>query len=68
MAWEIVREGFPTGYFVEFAIRKLEPQSYATADYRVANEKWHEWYKQWKQQPGGFGGASGDGLDGTLPW
>lgn len=68
MAWEITREGFPKGYLVEFTIRNQEPKSRATADYKVANEQWHEWYKEWKQQPGGFGGASGDGIDGTLPW
>jgi hypothetical protein len=68
MAWEIVREGLPKAYFVEFAIRNLEPKSCVTAEYKMANEQWHEWYKQWKLQPGAFGGASGDGLDGTLPW
>jgi hypothetical protein len=68
MAWEIVRDGFPNAYFVEFSIRNLEPKSCVTADYKVANGEWHEWYKEWKKQPGGFGGASGDGLDGTLPW
>lgn len=68
MAYEIVKEGFPTGYLVEFAMRDKEPKSCANADYRVANAQWHEWYKEWKQQPGGFGGSSGTGLDGTLPW
>jgi hypothetical protein len=68
MAWEIVRDGFPNAFFVEFSIRNLEPKSCVTSDHRVANGEWHEWYKEWKQQPGGFGGASGDGLDGTLPW
>jgi hypothetical protein len=68
MAWEILREGFPNVYFVEFSIRNLEPHSCVTRDYKVANERWHEWFKQWKQQPAAFGGTSGDGLDGTLPW
>jgi hypothetical protein len=68
MAWEILRGEFPRGYFVEFAVRNLEPKSGISLDYRVANEQWHEWYKEWKQQPGGFGGASGDGLFGELPW
>jgi hypothetical protein len=68
MAWEVVRVGFPKCYFVEFTMRGMEPQAYISADYKEANERWHEWYKVWKQQPGAFGGSSGDGLDGTLPW
>jgi hypothetical protein len=68
MAWEIIREGLPNVFFVEFTVRNLEPDSCVSADYKVASAQWHEWYKLWKQQPGGFGGASGDGLDGTLPW
>lgn len=68
IAWEIVRENLPKCYFVEFSLRDLEPDACISADFKVANERWHEWYKQWKQQPGGFGGASGDGLDGSLPW
>jgi hypothetical protein len=68
MAYEIIKEGFPKGYQVEFVMRDKEPKSCSSADYRVANERWHEWYKEWKQQPGGFGGASGTGLDGALPW
>jgi hypothetical protein len=27
MAWEIVRDGFPNAFFVEFSIRNLEPKS-----------------------------------------
>lgn len=68
MAWEIVREGLPNVFFVEFTVRNLKPDSCVTADYKVANAQWHEWYKLWRQQPGGFGGTFGDGLDGTLPW
>ena len=68
MAWEIIREKLPNVFFVEFSIRNLEPNSCVTADYKVANAQWHEWYKLWKKQPGGFGGAFGEGLDGTLPW
>ncbi|MGB9467541.1 MAG: hypothetical protein WBR10_20700 [Candidatus Acidiferrum sp.] len=68
MAWEIIRAGFPKCYFVEFVMRDKEPQAYITVDYKEANEQWHEWYKVWKQQPGSFGGSSGTGLDGTLPW
>ena len=68
IAWEIIREELPNVFFVEFTVRNLESDSCITADYKVANSQWHEWYKLWKQQPGGFGGASGDGLDGTLPW
>jgi hypothetical protein len=68
MAWEIVRAGLPNCYFVEFAMRDRDPQAHITADYKEANVRWHEWYKVWKQQPGAFGGSSGDGLDGTLPW
>jgi hypothetical protein len=68
MAWEIIREELPKVFFVEFTVRNLEPDSCVTADYKVANSQWHQWYKLWNQQSGGFGGASGDGLDGTLPW
>lgn len=68
MAWEVISVGFPKSYFVEFTMRGMEPKAYITADYKEANERWHEWYKVWKQQPGAFGGSSGDGLDGTLPW
>jgi hypothetical protein len=68
MAWEVIRAGFPKSYFVEFTLRGVEPKAYITADYKEANEYWHECYKMWKQQPGAFGGSSGDGLDGTLPW
>jgi hypothetical protein len=68
MAWEVIRAGFPKCYFVEFTMRGMELKAYITTDYKEANERWHEWYKVWKQQPGGFGGSSGDGLDGTLPW
>jgi len=68
MAWEIIREGLPNCYFVEFAMRDQVPKAYITSSNKEANEQWHEWYKVWKQQPGGFGGSFGTGLDGTLPW
>jgi len=68
MAWEITGSGLFKSSFVEFVMRDKDPEAYITADYKEANERWHEWYKVWKQQPGAFGGSSGDGLDGTLPW
>jgi hypothetical protein len=68
MAWEIIRAGLPNCYFVEFAMPDRAPKAYITSNCNQANERWHEWYKEWKQQPGGFGGSFGTGLDGTLPW
>jgi hypothetical protein len=68
MAWEIIRVGLPNCYFVEFTMRDKEPKSCITTSHKEANEQWHEWYTEWKQQPGSFGGSSGTGLDGTLPW
>jgi predicted nucleotide-binding protein len=68
LAYEIVRDGFPKVYLVEFTMRNKEPKSCSSEDYKVANVQWHEWYKEWKQQPGGFGGSSGTGLDGIPPW
>lgn len=68
MAWEILREGLPKCYFVEFSIRGHEPKTCITADYSIANKYWNEWYKIWSTRPGDFGGASGDGLDGKPPW
>jgi hypothetical protein len=69
MASEITRDGFAgTRFLVEFIVVGQQPKSMSTANRDGANIQWHKWYQQWKQEPGGFGGTFGTGLDGTLPW
>jgi hypothetical protein len=69
MAWEITGQGFHgTHFLVGWIVPDQKPTFYETPDYKQANAQWHEWFKQWEKQPGGFGGAFGTGLDGKLPW
>ncbi len=68
-AYEITREGFTgTQFLVERIIPDQNPKSTETSNRDEANLQWHKWYKEWEGQPGSFGGASGTGLDGNLPW
>lgn len=68
---EVTREGFPgVGYMVErvSADQNQPPKYVITPNQNEANATWWKWYKEWKAMPGGFGGASGTGLDGKPPW
>jgi hypothetical protein len=68
-AYETTRDGFPgTRFLVERVVPNQERQSCLTTNREEANIKWHEWFKEWEKQPGGFGGSFGTGLDGRLPW
>lgn len=69
MAWEITGQGFDgTRYLIGWTLPNQKPTFCETPDYKQANAQWHEWFKQWEKQPGGFGGAFGTGLDGKPPW
>lgn len=67
LAYTTTREGFPGTRFLVVRIRpNQQPQSCDTPNRAEANGKWNEWYREWKTK--GFGGASGTGLLGTLPF
>ena len=67
LAYTTTRQGFPGTRFLVVRNRpNCEPQSLETSSQDVANAKWSEWYQEWKRQ--GFGGASGTGLLGELPF
>lgn len=69
LAYEVTRAGFPGKRFLVVRNRPNQnPQSFETADSANANARWQVWFQEWRQQPGGFGGASGTGLDGKPPW
>lgn len=69
MAFEIAHQGFPGVRFrLERIVPKKDPEAFNTSDRDEANAKWREWYREWKKQPGGFGGSFGTGLDGSPPW
>lgn len=67
LAYATTRENLPgTRFLVVRARPNLEPQSLQTPDRDAANAKWNEWYREWKGT--GFGGASGNGLNGAAPF
>lgn len=66
-AYEVTIEG-SVKYRVERKLPRKEPESLVTTDRDQANIRWHHWYQEWEKQPGSFGGSSGTGLDGKLPW
>jgi hypothetical protein len=67
LAYETTRDGLPDTRFLVVRNRPEQlPQSVETPDRATANAKWSEWYQEWKKE--GFGGASGNGLDGGLPF
>lgn len=67
LAYKTTREGLPgTRFLVVRARPNKEPQSVETQDRDGANTKWNEFYQEWKRE--GFGGASGNGLDGAAPF
>jgi hypothetical protein len=69
LAYEVTRQGFPGTRFLVVRERSgEEPKSLETPNQDEATAKWQEWYREWQQQPGGFAGASGTGLDGKPPW
>jgi len=70
LAYEVTRKGFPGARFLVERHRPNQqgPQYKDTPSRDEANAQWREWYEEWKAKPGGFGGASGKGLFGDLPW
>lgn len=67
LAYTTTREGLPGTRFLVVRNRPgQQPQSCETADRAVANDRWNEWYQEWKKK--GFGGTSGNGLDGEPPF
>jgi hypothetical protein len=69
LAYEVTRRGFPGARFlVERRIPNQQPKYCDTPNRDEANAQWRKWYLEWKAMPGGFGGASGRGLFGDLPW
>lgn len=69
MASRVTRDGFPgINYLVEWQRPHQNPKSVQAPNRAQANDQWLSWYQEWKKQPGGFGGASGTGLDGMPPF
>jgi hypothetical protein len=67
MAYTTTRDGFPgTRYLVVRNRPGLDPQSVEAADKSAANAQWTEWYRE--QETKGFGGWSGNCLDGKPPF
>jgi hypothetical protein len=67
LAYRTTREGFPGTRFLVVRNRpNQQPQSCETPNCDEANARWNEWYQEWKKK--GFGGASGTGLLGELPF
>jgi hypothetical protein len=67
LAYKTTREGLSGTRFLVVRVRPNgEPQSLETQDRDGANAKWNELYQEWKKR--GFGGASGNGLDGAAPF
>jgi hypothetical protein len=67
LAYRTTREGMSGTRFLVVRMRPSgDPQSVETPDREAANFKWNEWYQEWKQR--GFGGTSGNGLDGMPPF
>jgi hypothetical protein len=69
LAYETTRQGFPgTRLLVERHLPNEQPKYCDTPNRDEANAQWRKWYEEWKAKPGGFGGASGTGLNGKPPW
>jgi hypothetical protein len=69
LAYEVTSKGIPgTRFLVERHLPNQQPKYRLTPNREEANAQWHKWYQEWKAQPGAFGGASGTGLNGRLPW
>jgi hypothetical protein len=69
LAYEVTRAGQAgTQYLVERHFRDRIQGSTTTSSRDAANGQWLEWYREWKNSPGGFGGSFGTGLDGTPPF
>jgi hypothetical protein len=69
LAYETTRQGFPgTRFLVERHLPNEQPKYCDTPNRDEANAQWRKWYEEWKAKPGGFGGASGTGLNGKPPW
>jgi hypothetical protein len=67
LAYTTTRENLPGTRFLVVRERPgREPQSIQAPDRDAANAQWNEWYQEWRK--GGFGGASGNGLDGASPF
>ena len=67
LAYNTTRENLPGTRFLIVRERPdQEPQSIETADRDIANARWNELHEEWKRR--GFGGASGNGLDGGPPF
>jgi hypothetical protein len=68
LASETTRQGFAgTRFLVERIAPSEASKSCRTPNRDEANAQWHRWRKEWNEQPGGFGGAFGDGIGGKLP-
>jgi Ca2+/Na+ antiporter len=68
LAYTTTRDNLPGTRFLVVRNRPdREPQSLQCPDREAANAKWTEWYREWKTTRG-FGGASGNGLDGEPPF
>ena len=66
-AYTTTRDGLPgTRFLVVRTHPESDPQSVETPSRDDANARWNEWYQEWKRA--GFGGASGNGLDGEAPF
>jgi len=67
LAYKTTREGMSGTRFLVIRVRpNQEPQSIETQSRESANGKWSDLYQEWKKK--GFGGASGNGLDGVPPF
>lgn len=69
IAYRTTREGLTgVSYLVEWQRPGQTPKSVQTPHRAQANDQWLTWYREWKNQPGGFGGSFGSGLDGAPPF
>lgn len=55
-------------HLVEYHRPNEHIRSIETSKPAEANERWREWYLDWKNQPCGFGGSFGSGLDDKQPF
>jgi len=55
-------------YLVEYHRPGELVKSIETPNAEAANMQWREWFLDWKGQPAAFGGSSGTGLNGDLPF
>jgi hypothetical protein len=68
LAYNVTVPEAPARFLVQRLSPKHESKSLYTEDFEEANTQWNRWYKEWQKSPTGFGGASGNGMDGKPPW